>query len=94
MKSVNKKLRLEYKIAIGSFTASIVMGVINIFAILQVYSLVGDGIDTGGSSADSKLETYEIFATVNMIVLGILIFVMFFSVCLGVYKDVQTKPKN
>lgn len=94
MKKVDKKIRLEYKIALSSLAILILINLLYfIFVLLPIYSLVGEGIDNT-SKASEKLDTYEVFAGVSMIASYILVAVLIVSSTLGIYKDVQRKSQE
>jgi ABC-type spermidine/putrescine transport system permease subunit I len=94
MKKVDKKIRVEYKVALSSLATLILMNLFYfIFVLLPIYSLVGEGIDNT-STASEKLDTYEVFAGVSMVVSSILVAVLIISSTLGIYKDAQRKSQK
>lgn len=94
MKKVDKKIRLEYKVALSSLAILIFVNLLYlVFVLLPIYSLVGEGISNAGAATE-KLNNYEVLARLSMTLSFILVIVLIVSSTLGVYKDVRSEPQK
>jgi len=96
MKKTSKKMRIEYKIAVVTMVAAIVINVLLfIFVLLPLYSLVGDettAVNNGAVSTD--LGSFSAASDVVMVSTYTLVATAIFSSTLGLYKDARKKPKK